>query len=899
MNNKAKLALAVIVAVAASLATNAQQVMLTMQQALQLVKAQRTDSANLSADFYAAPTTNFVFDDISPVDTVNIPTWVLGGGLKNLIFVDEAPNAKWIHPCSYYYVSGTQLNPLIYKIEGLLPPSSLSLQPVDVKLDEANFSFIPTISPTHPLAPGEVQMETGTHVLLLVDVVNRRPYGKSNTQSWNECAALYNVLTKRYRVPKSNIRVLMGSIEYAENENGILQPSDTVMYDSQGNPVPLIRDMDGDGENDVMFGSSLYDYETLCDSLSGCYNDGEIEHLFFCYIGNAYTYPTMDDGEEAQTNTGICAGELNLAFRLKAQKQTFMFDCPFAFTFMHDISHRENVVLIGTQNEYDPDFLVSDYGEDLFFKYWINALAGYNVNYPAIEVESDLNLDGYVTLHEAFKYAKNNHPYSGARYESIPSKLIKELSFDLNNRTDLKVHQGDSYNSPDIWIRNDSDGLVNQTQERIYVSENNRIKYIYVRVHNDGRTTYREGNRHIYLYWQKPCMGMRFSLPENYIPDYGGFIDYITITDTLTSNSSRIVQYQWYVTDDLLTYAQANGGLLPLTLIAQVYDDDCGNILTPQDYAKTTKIVFNPEMGTLINENNGYLVSSYIKNNVPITFSQSVSNIAVSYHGANYNIFNQKDIGLKFSTNNPVSQMIYDSDYFSVDNSDSQKLRILSSGSQISDIPTTMTNFVELYSKSNRALQLSHPYYHNDFGLEFYDNQMNLIDGIDFICEIDSFNISNPNPGIGVHSMPCGTFTLEAQNVKEGDELNWYDNDLECLGHKKEIEILPGEAQGLIILQVCHDGDMSYASVDLTGLITISDAFFMQDGNIQVTLTSPVSDNYSILVTNALRPTVHELVQIAKGGTKADVSIPQGVNGPFIISLLNGDIVLDSRQIMK
>lgn len=900
MKKLTKLALLVIITAMAWLDTTAQQLTLTVQQAVQLIKSQRTDSANLTADFYAARVADFVHDGISFVDTVNIPSWVIGGELKNLVFVDETPGAKWVHQCSYYYVSGTQTSPLVYRLEGLLPPLGVNLQPMDVKLDESNFASIPSIAPTHPQFPGDVQMETGTHVFLLVDVVNQTSYEKTNTQSWKESAALYNVLTRRYRIPKSNIHVLMGSIEYGEDENGYVSPSDTVMYDDQGNRVPLIKDLDGDGLSDVESGSDLGDYENLCDSLSGIYNEGDIEHLFFCYIGNTRIYPETYDGNAAQTNTGIFAGELNMAFWLKAQKQTFMFDCPFASTFMHYISHRENVVLMGTQQEFDPDFLVSDHGEDLFFKYWLNALAGYNVNYPETTVNSDINLDGYVTLFEAFKYAKDNHPSSRATCESMPSGLVKELSFDLNTRTDLKVHQGSGYNSPDIWMRNDSDGFVNQTQGRIYASNNNRVKYIYIRVHNDGRNTYRENDRFIYLYWQKPSMGKAFRILENHNPDNGNFIDYVAITDSIASGSSIIVQCQWYLPDNLLSYAQTNGGLLPITLIAQVYNYE-GEISAPQNYAKTTKIVFNPDQGKYVYENDGLSMARYIKNSVPISCAREISRIAVAPHGSNYNMFGNMNIGLKFSDNCPISQMYYDNDYFSVDNGDSQRLRILASGSDIFGMPTTTDKAVNFSCHRNNTLQVIHPYYHEDFGLEFYDNQMRLIDGMDFVCEIDSVDMQQivVGPGIGVHSMQGGSLMLTAQNVTTDDELNWYDNNLENIGNNEQVVIQPDDASGIVTLQVCRNNNVSYSSVDLSSLVRISDVTYTQHGSIKVTLTAPSMENFSVTATSALHPATSTQVQLTNGNTEVVVPVPTGAIGPLVITLLRGDLVLDSRQIVK
>jgi serine protease len=55
--------------------------------------------------------------------------------------------------------------------------------------------------------------------------------------------------------------------------------------------------------------------------------------------------------------------------------------------------------------------------------------------------------------------------------------------------------------SPDIWVRNQNDGTVNQVHENPAYSSENPV-YVYVRVHNKGEET-STGNERLYLYWAK------------------------------------------------------------------------------------------------------------------------------------------------------------------------------------------------------------------------------------------------------------------------------------------------------------------------------------------------------------------------------------------------------------
>lgn len=81
--------------------------------------------------------------------------------------------------------------------------------------------------------------------------------------------------------------------------------------------------------------------------------------------------------------------------------------------------------------------------------------------------------------------------------------------------------------------------------------------------------------------------------------------------------------------------------------------------------------------------------------------------------------------------------------------------------------------------------------------------------------------------------------------------------------------------------------------------LRISDVVFTQDGMMRVSLTSPCGSDYSILATSTLQASTTINIQIDNGTTQVLLPIPAGVSGPFVVSLLNGDTVVDSRQIIQ
>jgi len=144
-------------------------------------------------------------------------------------------------------------------------------------------------------------------------------------------------------------------------------------------------------------------------------------------------------------------------------------------------------------------------------------------------------------------------------FDPSPSPSLPNLSdFQYDNTSRLAIN---IFDSPDIWYRNQPDGIDNQTSEEIdYVQ--GQPAYIYVKVRNKGCES-SNGVGQVTLYWSKSSTSQTFpgywngSMTD---PLMGDEIDTKSITADLSSPFTpyQILEFEWYP-EDPANYTQALG----------------------------------------------------------------------------------------------------------------------------------------------------------------------------------------------------------------------------------------------------------------------------------------------------------------------------------------------------
>lgn len=144
---------------------------------------------------------------------------------------------------------------------------------------------------------------------------------------------------------------------------------------------------------------------------------------------------------------------------------------------------------------------------------------------------------GYLNAYKAVKAAQDMHSstldlYMRDRHDDLGYDAGYSFTWDYDE-------------SPDIWVRNQDDGLVNHTHQQPEYNPNNPV-YVYVRVGNKSCVP-STGSEKIGLYWSKASSWS--SWPQNWDgtdPDVGNQIDAINIP-VLQAGESTILKFIWHI----------------------------------------------------------------------------------------------------------------------------------------------------------------------------------------------------------------------------------------------------------------------------------------------------------------------------------------------------------------
>lgn len=158
--------------------------------------------------------------------------------------------------------------------------------------------------------------------------------------------------------------------------------------------------------------------------------------------------------------------------------------------------------------------------------------------------------------------------------------FIKDRPEDLGNQQFPYHWQAARDESPDIWVRNQPDGLTNQVHQEPEFNASSPV-YVYVRVHNKSCVP-STGNELLKLYWTKASS--LTSWPENWDgsqPTIGNLIGSSAITN-LAPGRDTIIQFTWNVLNPFIyqnwsscLMARIENSIVdPITIYPDRADDD-------------------------------------------------------------------------------------------------------------------------------------------------------------------------------------------------------------------------------------------------------------------------------------------------------------------------------------
>ena len=232
---------------------------------------------------------------------------------------------------------------------------------------------------------------------------------------WNDCALLYRTLRGRCHVPRGNISVLIS--------DGSNPAEDMIKADGSGfasSPV----DLDGDGEPDVSGAATLQmAIKTFRDIAQHAEHHDKLL-VFLVGHGN------LDDvtGEASLSlwgNDQLNAQMLSLLLDMVKVSRTcvIMGQCN-AGGFM-DALRADGLVVSATCSRSEQSWSCPDRPYDEFVYHWICAVNGSDES--GQEVDADSDRDGWVSLREAFDYARSrDRRVETPEYYSLPEELGRQ-----------------------------------------------------------------------------------------------------------------------------------------------------------------------------------------------------------------------------------------------------------------------------------------------------------------------------------------------------------------------------------------------------------------------------------------------------------------------------------------
>ena len=932
-------------------------VTLSDTQVLRLVKNRR--EINTAVNYYSA-TVNTLVNDIHccRIDTLPQLSWATDTTAKSLVFVDEHPDWSWSHECTYYYIpkkvsSNDSITKLSYA--GFMPPRDILLHPAELNVTWTLNDYKPipqsiasSLRTRAPLNPSN----NDTKVILMASVGDMSDILTPGHRNWNECAALYSILTNKYNIVDEDIYILVG------NEAGTVQVTAPNGYDLV--TVPMPKDFDGDGTDENIIGFTETNLSSTLNELADQQTTGHFKHLFVFYAGHILhvwdpTLGVYEDESYLQISPSdyfpaTTLGELLSC--VNCDYTTILLNAENGNCAGSNMSKQDRIITMTSIDYYGsqspcPHASHPEYSS--FMYYWLNALAETDIC-TNTSVNSDANQDGSVTFGEMYNYS--NAAYQNYIYNSVinepntlpsiyswPTTLSSAISFTQAPRhSSLVIHQtadtsAIDWNSPDIWVRNQDDGFTHQQGEHIVLRAGEPV-YVYLRIHNTGDSASGPNEKYVSL----------FAAPSD--ETLYGFFNLQSLgqrigdfyTGTIAADTCAIYEYEWewdaepelgegYEDSyDWQSIYASSGNVLPLRLVAFIgddeyeYNDDEYHIMPAYRLGLKKHVEIEPEKCSTFVVNNGPMmpiVTHKGEFEYPVNLygcdegeTYSIEIVADSIHSTS-NLLNNtivrvfleldEELGDSLATGGTTQNV-------SLVSGTSRKYRLLNKNAKFSNIHLRPLDYTLKFScqKDHGATYFSEIDWR--FNVVIKNSAGKIVDGQSIRIylaanpEIGPGIIHSTGPNIQSFGMPNGNYSLTETNISEPAQYEWLDVDLEKFGEGKSVIANKNNVGNYAVLKVTRysDGLEQYAVASLDGVPAIASVTPVPfDSEISVNLTAGAVAGMSVRIVSGLglaQPVEQAIVCGSENIVVNTASLPAG---QYVVSLLHNNEVVQSVNVVK
>ena len=887
-------------------AVSAQEtVTVTEAQALAAVKNLRGETTS-TANFFIGTVNEVIADPLHPLDSALCAPWLLSSQVEKwVVFADEnSPTAASPYACYYLpktVESGT-VTPL-YEQPFYFVPSSPVLTALEINQQYPAKTLItqrPTIgnqNATTTLRSGAPA--SGTRAIII---------GATNElEFWNDCSYLYQVLLYDYNVPKSNITIHFG--DGTDNQT-LITPDN---YSTSPCPVPF--DFDTDGYDETVFPSNYPSIDSTFYALAE--NDSiNVNHLFVFIVGNA-----DECGDIYLNNSYLYPSILKESLSYREYPNTTIVMCSSRSGKYIDELAKTNTVVITATNKYNYIQNNPNYPYTAFGYAWINALNGRDFMTGGI-----CGVSSPISMRTAYDNAiTSGTSGQSPQYMSIPSSWGTRLYINQYPK-DIDVYIRDNESddgsepnglngyhwlSPDIWASG-SGFAPSPTNEQL-MPNNSGYVFISVRVTNRGSEAFSMKDDDpvipVDIYWVRKGLGLHQDATYPNTSMYG-LVGSIPMDISLAAGQSCVHYYSWHVPDSLRLEAEEQG-VLALDFLAVVGDPFLPTpmkgltkkeVLARNDVAVRKSVRINPYMGTYVAPIDPSTEEGHYEVSMPIYIS-TPENVAYPYN-LSYRFIIMGDSAETNSSIFPISIRAYGdllAEYFSEEEDENGDYYVDIDQTEciINELELTESNVERIVLKFCVPAGLLPNNLDKNIHVMLQDYAYRVIDGMTVnLSYIGMAPGEHRAPGITTTTGDDGSCLLEASNVTEATECEWFNSSGKA-GEGTSLSLAGYQARGKYTLRAIdrERNTTGFASVDLgagNSLLSVSRG----SGQLSVELSRAASVNTVVRLTHLSNVNTSMDYPVGAGETGLLIATNDWQAGVYVVSLFENNKLVDSKQII-
>lgn len=507
---------------------------------------------------------------------------------------------------------------------------------------------------------------------------------------------------------------------------------------------------------------------------------------------------------------------------------------------------------------------------------------------------------------------------------------------ETNHSVDLLVRDSDSdygqesiisssvtWNSPDIWVRNQPDGKRIRKHQNPTYSANNNTNFIYVRVYNRGCST-SSGNDVLKLYWAKASTSLKWPADWDgtttfpYGPLVGAPAGEITIPQ-LQRGEDVILEIPWQVPNPSMYY-DMNQNPWNFSLLARIESDD-----DPMTYLETVYLIDN-----VISNNNIAYKSLNVITIPPDTggnLTETTSISGVIAIGNNHD--ESRDFALEIELDNELSDynkklfeeseitLNFDENLFNQwttegklnDNLEELKtprtLLIKNESSKVSKIRLLPNQIGTINFKFNfltkELLNQKGKFVMNVFQRDLVTNQ--IVGGQTFNIEKYERTPFYANAGNDKLVNKDELVTFSAIQIDKEAAYNWYDEEGNLIYSGVDLQVVAdiSKKYKLEIVSLA-DGLKDYSEVQLDLKNNHISSLYPNPSSNIINLELKLNhvDNNYIMITGIDSHNNNNVYNyIVDNSSSLSINVSNFVNGNYVISFIHNGQVTDSKIFIK